>query len=51
MFVGKLHLRNHVHEKLVTPNYGGEDNLSGGAGKNGAGYFKKHSKKAPYTKS
>jgi len=46
MFVGKLHLRNHVHEKLVTPNYGGEDNLYGGAG-----YFKKHSKKAPYTKS
>jgi len=28
----------------------GADNLSGGAGKNGAGDFKKHSKKAPYTK-
>jgi len=29
----------------------GKDNLSGGAGKNSAGDFKKHSKKAPYKKS
>jgi len=27
MFVGKLHLGNHVHEKLVTPNYGFHLNL------------------------
>jgi len=40
-----------VAKVLFTDQIRGKDNLSGGAGKNSAGDFKKHSKRAPYKKS